>query len=155
MPPLLAGAGMTALALATLTHASTPWQAGLAALFAGAGLALTLPSSSAALIDEAPSEHRGLLLGGMMAMQGLAEAAGPFLGGLLIAIGGAVLPIVAASVSAWLVVPLAVLYASAPKAGKAGIVVGYTPFTRFLSRAHLRAHAWHLSRSARAEANRD
>jgi MFS family permease len=149
LPPLLAGAGISALALGVLAHTSVPWQAAGAAVFVAAGLALTLPSSSAALLDEAAPEHRGLLLGGMMAVQGLAEAAGPFFGGLMIAIGGAVVPMVVSAVSAWLAIPLGVLYASSPRAGRPGVVVGYTPFTRFLSRASLRAHAWHLQRDAR------
>ena len=90
-----------------------------------------------------------------MAMQGLAEAAGPFWEACSSHRRRRASPLSPLPFRL-LVVPLAVLYASAPKAGKRASSVGeYTPFTRFLSRADLRAHAWHLSRTRGRGANRD
>lgn len=145
--PLLVGAGAAALALALLTHLNQTWEGAIAAVFGAAGLALTLPASTAALLDEINEDHRGLLLGGMMAVQGLAQAVGPLLGGVLLAAGSATLPFAAAAATAWLAIPLAVLYASAPRRDGAAIVIGYTPLTRLLSEASVRAHALHLQRS--------
>ncbi|HTE83471.1 MAG TPA: MFS transporter, partial [Dehalococcoidia bacterium] len=147
LPPLLGGAGAAALAFAMLTHLDRPWQGSIAAVFGVAGLALTMPAATVALVDEAQPGHRGLLFGGMMAAQGLAEAIGPFIGGLLLTLGGAATPFAAAAVAIWLAIPLSVLYASAPRGGRPGVVVGYTPFTRALSRMSIRAHAWYLARS--------
>lgn len=146
LPPLLGGAAGGALALAALTHLREPWQAAVAAVFAAGGLALTMPASNAALLDVADPDHRALLLSGMMAAQGLAEAAGPFLGGLLILAGGAAAPFAASAVALWLVVPCTVFYASSPQGGGPGAVVPYTPLTRFLSRANIRAHTWYVER---------
>jgi len=152
LPPILGGAGLGSLALATLTHVREPWQAASAAIFVAAGLAVTMPASNAALLDEARPEQRALLLSGMMASQGLAQALGPFLGGVAIALGGATAPVAAGAVALWLSVPLAVLYASSPAEDRAAEVVAYTPLTRFLSRVNTRAHGWYLSRAARAAA---
>jgi MFS family permease len=148
LPPLLAGAGVAALAFAVFTHLTNPWQGAVAAIFGAAGLALTLPASTAALLDEASHEHRGLLMAGMMAVQGLAEAIGPFIGGMLIAVGGAAVPFAAAAAACWLAIPLGVLYAGAPRRGQVGTIIGYTPFTRVLSEANLHLHAWYLHHTA-------
>lgn len=142
LPPLLGGAGVGALALAVFTRIHDPWQAAVAAVFAAAGLALTMPASSAALVDVSNTHNRALLLGGMMAVQGLAEAVGPLASGFLTQIGGSALPFAAASVALWLAVPGSVLFASTPHDGEPGQVVPYTPLTRFISRAHIRAHVW-------------
>jgi DHA1 family multidrug resistance protein-like MFS transporter len=146
LPPLLGGAGMAAMALLVLAHVSVPWQAAIATTLAAAGVAVTMPASNAALLDLADPNYRAVLLSSMMALQGLAEAVGPFLSGLFILIGGAVAPVAAASLSLWLVVPCTVLYASSPRGNQQGEIVAYTPLTRFISRAHLRAHALHLER---------
>jgi MFS family permease len=148
LPPLLGGAGVAALSLGLLTHITVPWQAAIAATLAAGGVALTMPASNAALLDLADPNHRALLLSGMMALQGLAEAIGPFLSGLLIVIGGAGAPVAAASLSLCLVVPCTVLYASSPQGDQQGEIVPYTPLTRLVSRAHLRAHAWRLERQS-------
>jgi MFS family permease len=144
--PLIGGAGVGAMAFAALSYVRAPWQAGVAGVFCAAGLAVTMPASNAAIVDIADPEHRALLLSGMMAAQGSAEAVGPLLSGFLTQLGGAVLPVAGAAVSLWLVVPGSVLFASSPYKGKPGEVVPYTPLTRFISRANIRAHAWRDSR---------
>ncbi|HVC29776.1 MAG TPA: MFS transporter, partial [Steroidobacteraceae bacterium] len=144
--PLIGGAAVGAIAIAALCYVRTPWEAGIAGVFGAAGLATTMPASNAALIDVADPEHRALLLSGMMAAQGSAEAVGPLLSGLLTQLGGAVLPFAGAAISLWLVVPGAVLFASAPHDGEPGEVVTYSPLTRFISRANIRAHAWRETR---------
>jgi MFS family permease len=155
LPPMLAGAAVGALALALLTHIQQPWQAAIAAVFVASGLAVTMPASNAALLDEAQPERRAFLLSGMMAAQGLAQAAGPFFGGIVLGFGGASAPVAAAAVALWLCVPLAVLYASSPVEEGASVMVAYTPFTRFLSSANLRAHEWYVEHSTHAAATEE
>lgn len=146
VPALMAGAGVGALALASFGAVREPWQAGVAGAFGAIGIALTMPSSNALLLDIADPQHRALLLSGMMAVQGLAEAAGPFMSGLLTQAGGVVWPFIAAAIALWLAVPGAALFASESHHGQPAQIVPYTPLTRVVSRAHIRAHAWYAAR---------
>ena len=152
LPAILGGAAIGALALAALTHVRQPWLAGCVAVFVAAGLAVTMPASNAALLDEAQPEQRPLLLSAMMASQGLAQALGPFLGGVAIALGGGAAPVAAGAVALWLSVPLAVLYVSSPTDDRAGEIVAYTPLTRWLSRMNSQTHVWYAGRSGPASA---
>ncbi len=131
--PLLAGAGIAAVAFAVLTQVSRPWEGALVGVFIAGGLAMTMPTSTAALLDEVPRHHAGLVIGGMMSVQGLAQAIGPFLGGLAIAGGGPQLPMGIAAAGCGLAVPLIVLYAGCRRDG-GRVIAGYRPFVRFFSR---------------------
>ncbi|HEY8836198.1 MAG TPA: MFS transporter [Dehalococcoidia bacterium] len=150
VPSLMAGAAVAALALISFVFIRQPWEAAIAASFGGIGIALTMPSSNALLMDVANPEHRALLLSGMMAVQGLGEAVGPFVGGLMTQAGGVVWPFVAAGFALWLAVPGAVFFASEPHAGDSNPVVTFTPFTRLVSRAHIRMYAWLAARHQRS-----
>ncbi len=92
VPPLLAGAAIAAGAFALLTRVDHPWEGAIVGVFVAGGLALTMPTSTAALLDEVSIDRAALVLGGMMSVQGLAQAIGPFLGGLAIAAAGAPIP---------------------------------------------------------------
>ena len=83
VPPLLAG---VVLALAGFIQLGTTRDlagAGIGAALAGGGLALTVPPSNTAVLDIADIRHRALVLSGMMAVQGLGQAVGPLLGGII------------------------------------------------------------------------
>jgi MFS family permease len=122
VPPLLAGAAIAAGAFAVLTRVNQPWEGAIVGVFVAGGLAMTMPTSTAALLDEVSPDHTGIVLGGMMSVQGLAQAGGPFLGGLAIAGAGVAIPMAIAAAGCWLAVPMIVLYARCPRDGSdAGI----------------------------------
>lgn len=139
--PLLLGAALATGGFIQLMLTRSLTGAAIGAAFGGTGLALTMPSSNAALIDVAGPGRRALLLSGMMAVQGLGQAVGPLLGGVLAQVAGVQSAFAVGAVALWLVVPATALFASAPHDGDPGQVVGYSPLTRLVSRLHLRAHA--------------
>jgi MFS family permease len=143
LPPLLLGSVLGTIGFAQLALAHGPVQVAIGAAVGAAGLALTLPASNVALLDVAGPEHRALLLSGMMAVQGLGQAAGPLFGGLLTQLIGPALPFAAGAIALWLVMPFTVLFASTPHDGAPGELVTYTPLTRFISRRHLARHTQH------------
>jgi len=140
LPPLLLGSVLGTIGFAQLAFAGDPIDAAVGAALGAAGLALTMPASNVALLEVGGPEHRALLLSGMMAVQGLGQAAGPLFGGLLSQLAGPALPFGIGALALWLVTPFSVLFASAPHDGAAGQLVPYTPLTRFISRRHLARH---------------
>ena len=130
VPPLLGGAAVAAGAFAVLTRVDQPWEAAIVGVFVAGGLAMTMPTSTAALLDEVSANHAGLVLGGMMSVQGLAQALGPFVGGLALDGAGVASPMAIAAAGCWLAVPLIVLYARCPRDGD-DHVTAYRPFARF------------------------
>jgi MFS family permease len=140
LPPLLAGAAMGAAAFLALSLVRSSWQAAIAAVFGAAGATLTLPASGAALLDVAGANNRALLLSGMMAAQGLAEAVGPLLGGVLTDAGGVAVAMAAAAAANWVAIPAATLFGSAPTPRGPGRVIPYTPLTRLISGANVKVH---------------
>jgi MFS family permease len=154
--PLLLGAMLATIGFTQLALTRSLAGVAVGATFGATGLALTMPSSNAALIDVAGPAHRALLLSGMMAVQGLGQAVGPLLGGVLAQAAGSQSAFGIGAVALWLVVPATVLFASAPHDGEPGQVVGYTPLTRLISRLNIRAHAYREERRAAAmSARRD
>ncbi len=140
LPPLLLGSLLGTVGFAQLALARGPAHAAVGAALGAAGLALTMPSSNVALLEVGRPEHRALLLSGMMAVQGLGQAVGPLFGGLLTQLAGPALPFGFGALALWLVTPFTVLFASAPRDGRPGEFVPYTPLTRFISRRHLARH---------------
>ncbi|MHB8574113.1 MAG: MFS transporter [Dehalococcoidia bacterium] len=146
--PLLLGAMLASFGFVNLGLTADPARAAIGAAFAAAGLGLTMPASNVALLEVAGPDHRALLLSGMMAVQGLGQAAGPLFGGLMAQAAGAGAAFFLGAAALFLVVPGAVLFASTPHDDEPGQVVGYTPFTRAISRLNIRAHERRAERRA-------
>jgi MFS family permease len=152
VPPLLLGVTLALIGFAQLGLTHSLVGAAIGAALAGAGLALTMPSSNVAVLDVADVQHRALLLSGMMAVQGLGQSAGPLLGGVIAQTRGTAASFIVAAIILWLCIPATVLFAAAPHDGEPGEVVPYTPLTRLISRLSLRVHAARRAERERRDA---
>ena len=79
--PLLVGLAVTALALFALTLTHSPFIAVNLAVIAGLAYAVSVPAWCAAALDATQVHSRGVLLGGLAAVQGLGAALGQAAGG--------------------------------------------------------------------------
>lgn len=154
LPPLLLGATLAAAGFLQLGLAHHELGVAAGAALAAAGLALTMPASNVAVLDIADIAHRALVLSGMMAVQGLGQAVGPLLGGVVAQTFSASASFLFGAAALLLCLPAAVLFASTPHDGEPGQVVPYTPMARWLSRRNILFHERRAERREAAEAQR-
>jgi len=136
VPPLLVG---VVLALAGFVQLGTTRDlagAGVGAALAGGGLALTVPPSNTAVLDIADIRHRALVLSGMMAVQGLGQAVGPLIGGIIAQTAGVAAVFFVGAVLLGMCVPVAGLFA---RAMRGVIVADATETDRSAPFAHVAA----------------
>lgn len=82
-PPLLVGLLLLALPFWLSPTSTHPAVVALGASVAGLGYAAAVPAWNALAMDRIPVQGRGLLLGGIAAVQGIGLVLGPSVGGLL------------------------------------------------------------------------